>query len=332
MATSADSGSLEDLLAAVICRPEPAEADIAELCRRLREDPVTAAFESVGFPLAGRARERLDVFARSGALCPSVKLDVAGHPVEAHISRRELWRFYLPVCQAARLLAERRRGRVLVGVAGSGASGKSVFARLLQEAFNRGLADAVGPAALCPLDGFHYPNAYLDAHFTARLDGTRVPMREMKGALETFDAEAFARCLERLVSEPSVSLPRYDRRIHDSVPDGIRIGPAERVVFVEGNFLLLDTGSWARAAGLLDLSLFLAQPLAAVQQAMIARHMLGGRSRPDAVAHFENVDRPNFFRCMESAGRADLVVRRDAHQRVVGIEAAPFDSPPVAVI
>jgi hypothetical protein len=322
-----DSAALDALLEAALREggPTGAEAELAE--RLVRVDPVTEALASAGCDVRGAAAERLGMFGRAAALCPRVELDVAGHEVAAGISRRELWRFYLPLCQAALQAAGRVPVRALIGVAGSGASGKSVFAELLREVFSRAAAGADLRAAVCPLDGFHYSNAYLDAHFGAGEEGEGPPGRALKGLPQTFDADAFVRALAALRSRPSVAWPRYDRRIHDPVPDGVRVGPAERVVFVEGNFLLLDRPPWDEAAGLLDLSLFLLQPLATVREAMIARHVAGGRSPDEAEEHFQRVDGPNYELCLRSARRADLLVRRDEDQRVVGLEAAPFDSP-----
>ncbi len=37
-----------------------------------------------------------------------------------------------------------------------------------------------------------------------------------------------------------ISLPAYDRRLHDPVADAIQISPETQVVLVEGNFLLSD--------------------------------------------------------------------------------------------
>jgi pantothenate kinase len=243
--------------------------------RLVRTDPVTAAFGCVGVDLVGMAGERVEWFRQSAALCPAVSLEVAGHAVQAGLSPGELWRFYLPICQTVAALRRNGRVRTLVGVAGPGASGKSVFAGLLRAVMRAGGAEAGAGAALCAMDGFHYPNAYLDAHFGEDCPGARVPLRVLKGAPDTFDAEAFVRCLRDLKAGADMIVPRYDRRLHDPVPDGSRVGPEDRVVLVEGNYLLLDRGVWAAVSGLLDLRLFLTAPPKALRAAMIERHVRG---------------------------------------------------------
>jgi pantothenate kinase len=318
----------------------PEERELEALDESICAQPLTRLLDGLGVDLRGRARERLEFLSRCAGLCPSVALDVAGFPVQARVSLLELWRVYLPLCQTALVLARRSQGvlarrsrgeggrRVLVGVAGPGASGKSVFAAILREVVNAA-QDEVS-AAVCPLDGFHLPNAYLDGHWAQDGAGRRVRLRSLKGAPETFDAAAFAECLARLRSEPEVAMPRYDRRIHDPVPAGIRIGATDRVVVVEGNYLLLDRGAWAPVAAMLDLKLMLLAPLGAVRDLMVRRHMWGGRSREDALAHFERVDRPNYDLIAGTAGRADLVALRDARQQLRGVEAPPQPGRPAA--
>ena len=256
-------------------------------------------------------------------LCPACSLLVDGRTVRAQVSREELQRVYLPLC---RLLAERAGGaegaRAVVGVAGPPGSGKSTFCALL-----RTLLDGVGDlgcdcAVVVSLDGFHYPNAYLDSHSRTAADGARQPLRAVKGAPETFDLPAFLAALDRLREEPSLELSRYDRALHDPVAGGVRIQAQHRLVLVEGNYLLLDDGGWGEVRTRLHVTLFLSMPLAAIRPHIIARHVQGGRSQADAERHFEAVDRPNYDLCMGTIDRADLVIERTAGQRVVSLRPA----------
>lgn len=309
-------------------------ADTEEAAGLIAQDPVTEAFRLIGVDLVAAAGERLELFRRAAGLCPVRQLNVAGHEVLAKISQPELWRFYLPICQALVGMQPREGRRLLVGVAGPGASGKSVFAILLRDVFNLAFGSVAGAAgseaaaggalwraAVCPMDGFHYPNSYLDSHFITDEQGGRVPLRAIKGSPPSFDAESFVRCLRALKAEASVALPRYDRVLHDPVPGGIVLGASDGAVLVEGNYVLLDEGRWAGVGELIDFSLFLVQPLDAALDAMVKRHVRGGRSERDAAEHVARVDRRNYEICISTAGRADLLVRRDAQQRIVSLEA-----------
>jgi hypothetical protein len=287
----------------------------------IEADPATAALRAAG--LRPDPDRRLREFRDTEPLCPRVRLRAAGFEEEARISRAELWRFYLPVCALLRQRMSRTDSRVLAGVAGPGACGKTVFAHLLRRVFCLAAGDKVGAPKVCGLDGFHYPNAYLESHTHTGPSGNVQSLRAVKGSPRTFDVKQFVAKLEALRSESRVRLPVYDRRLHDPVPDALVVEPGESLVIVEGNYLLLDGDGWERVRDLLDVVLFLQQPVEAAREAMIRRHVRGGRSPEDARRYYELVDRRNYELIMRTRGRADLLVRRNAEQRIVAIERPP---------
>jgi len=291
---------------------------------RTGQDPATEAVAGLGADVAGMFRERLDFFRRTVSFCPECSLDVAGRRERARMGPVELWRFYLLLCQFLLSLARRTDAlRILSGVAGPPGSGKSVFAVLLAKIINACVGPGEGiEVAICPLDGFHYPNAYLESHFVSDDEGRQRTLRSVKGSPETFDVAAFVETLDRLRAEPSMTLPRYDRRVHEPVPDAIAIERRHRIVLVEGNYLLVERPPWGAVAARLDVSLFLKLPLDDVKPWIVGRHVRGGRSPEDALRHFEQVDRKNYQSCMAAAHRADLIVERDAQQRIVALKRA----------
>src|SRR6185369_2313133 len=138
----------------------------------------------------------------------------------------------------ARLLARAPGMRLIVGIAGPPAAGKSTLAGALAEALaDDGGADEAGVAAVVvPMDGFHLANAEL----------ARLGLADRKGAPETFDAAGFVHLLRRLrAGEDLVYAPIYSRTLHESIGGVIPVPSDVRVVVVEGNYLLLDHGPWA---------------------------------------------------------------------------------------
>jgi len=237
-------------------------------------------------------------------------------PAEVRVSLGDLWRFYVPLCALLRHAAAKPEGRrVVVGIAGPPGSGKSVFAALLKAI----LDTASVQSAVVSLDGYHFPNAYLDTHYTSDAEGAPQPLRRIKGSPETFDVNACADAVGRLHTEPALRLPAYDRLVHDPVEGRILVGPEHRLALVEGNYLLLEADGWRTLRDVLDLAIFLVMPLEAVRSRLIARHMRGGRSREDSERHFELVDMGNWNLCMGSARRADLTLERDADFGVVRV-------------
>lgn len=242
-------------------------------------------------------------------------LDVAGLPERVACEPDELARFHVPL---ARMLIGRclgEAGRYLVAIAGVPAGGKSVFTALMVRVL-RALEPPFGVAAV-GLDGYHYPNAYLDAAVAPSGGG---PLRLWKGAHFTFDVRRLAADLRRLrAGEGPLALPAYDRRRHEPAEGAILVGPSDRLVLVEGNYLLFREGEWAEVFPLFGLRIFLALPPGVNRERLVARHVRGGRSRGEALAHFDRSDWPNTVLVAGTAAQADVTVSLDAGYRVVGV-------------
>jgi pantothenate kinase len=142
-----------------------------------------------------------------------------------------------------------------------------------------------GFAAVAPLDGFHLSNEALD----------RVGLRLVKGAPETFDADAFTRSVGRLRAEPAATVlwPDFDRTAEETVPDAISIGRDARLVITEGNYLLLTHPPWRELRGVLDEVWYLDAPREVLRRRLIDRQLLGGRSEAEAVRHVDQSDLRN---------------------------------------
>ena len=181
--------------------------------------------------------------------------------------------------------------RYLLGIVGPPGSGKSTLATRLVEAC---------PSAACvSMDGFHLSNAALDA----------AGMRGRKGAPETFDAEGFVSVLRRLRggNEP-VTVPIYDRRLHEPVREALTIQRQVRVVVVEGNYLLLGDGAWRGVRPLLDEAWYLDVPLDESLRRTRGRHIAGGATAQQADAKIAANDRPNALAIAATRPGADRVV------------------------
>ena len=247
-------------------------------------------------------------------------LDVAGLAEQAACDAADLARFHIPLGQFLVARAAESNLRCLVAIAGLPAGGKSVFTALMVRVL-RALMPPCGVSAF-GLDGYHYPNAYLAAHRTPPGVAVAGSLRPYKGAHFTFNVLRLAADLRRLrACDAPVALPAYDRTLHEPVEGAIVVWPADRLVLVEGNYLLHRADGWAEVSDLFDLRLFLDLLRGANRERMIARHMRGGRRRDDAVAHFDRTDGPNTALVAATQAAADLVVRLDAGYRVVGIAA-----------
>ena len=184
--------------------------------------------------------------------------------------------------------------RTLLGIAGAPGAGKSTYAA----------AEVVrlGPSAVVlPMDGFHLPQAEL----------RRLGRRDRMGAPDTFAVDGFVATLEALRRDEDVRAPAFDRTIEEPVPDAIAIGADIRVVIVEGNYLLHDSGGWEAVREELDLVFFVEVPRGIRLHQLIERHVRYGKSPDAAEAWALGPDEDNARLIEGTSFRADHVIRLD---------------------
>jgi hypothetical protein len=296
----------------------PAEHE--RLARWLLEDPTQTAFFGVTDGTAGEAvSERARLLRPVAAAVEAAPLRVAGFEERAAVSLEELFLYHIPLAQE---LADRCReapARFLVAVVAVPGGGKSVFAELMGRVL--AAAEPELHAAVLGIDGYHYPNAVLESQPPPAGAEGAASLRDLKGAPFTFDVQRLAADLRRVRgARDRVLLPAYDRTLHDPVEDRLAVKPEDRLVLVEGNWLLYDHDGWQAVGPLFDLALVLDLPAGANRERLLARHRRGGRSREDALGHFKRVDRPNTERVAATRPRADILVHLDADYRIQGIE------------
>ncbi|WP_030897126.1 nucleoside/nucleotide kinase family protein [Streptomyces sp. NRRL S-474] len=192
--------------------------------------------------------------------------------------------------------------RAVLGIAGSPGAGKSTLAERLVRELN---GPGVPWVAHVPMDGFHLADIELE----------RLGRRDRKGAPDTFDAAGYAALLRRLREEPGddvVYAPGFERVLEQPVAGAIPVPATARLIVTEGNYLLLDTGAWARVRRELDEVWFCELPEPERVRRLVARHERFGKSHEEAVAWVRRSDEPNAELVAATRGRADLVVAESA--------------------
>jgi pantothenate kinase len=174
-----------------------------------------------------------------------------------------------PAAQLLALLEAHPSRRTVVGIVGLPGSGKSTIAAQLAAEVNA----QAGPGTVLALgmDGFHLSRAAL-----AQLPDPAVALAR-RGAPWTFDPAGLAQRIAALRTaslEPAatpVLWPAFDHSVGDPQEDAVAIGPATRLVLVEGLYLLHRAHGW-NLHGLLDACWYLDVPMAVAMQRLVARH------------------------------------------------------------
>lgn len=190
--------------------------------------------------------------------------------------------------------------RVLVGLAGPPAAGKSTLSVALAAAFRADLGER--GAIAVPMDGFHLSNSELH----------RLGLAHRKGAPETFDAAGFVHLLRRLRDERDriVYAPSFNRTLNESIGSDIPVFPQTRLIVVEGNYLLLDTGDWGGVRPLLDLVIYIQAADPVRLGSLLRRQRARGLAEEEARDWVERSDEANARLIEMTRDHADLVLTR----------------------
>lgn len=193
---------------------------------------------------------------------------------------------------ASALLRDGRR--VVLGIVGAPASGKSTVAEAL-------VARMGARAALVGMDGWHLAHTELE----------RLGRVERKGAADTFDAAGFVALLRRVREDDGtvVYAPEFRREIEDPIGSAVPVGPGARLVVVEGNYLAHDEPPWDEVLPLLDACWFVDVDEDLRIERLVARHVHFGRTEEEARERSLGSDQRNAEVIAGTAARATRVIR-----------------------
>ncbi|MEM7303422.1 MAG: hypothetical protein AAF468_20265 [Pseudomonadota bacterium] len=196
-----------------------------------------------------------------------------------------------------------KSGRIMVGIAGPPASGKSTLAEAVVRKLNEEAeADSVSgfpptQAVLLPMDGYHLDNSLLEAR----------GQLARKGAPETFDSNGFCRAVRQLAEAQDESYhPRFDRKMDLAIASSIAVSPDVPVVVVEGNYLLLNSTPWSSLQDIFALTIFVCPSFDALQDRLEQRWIDHGLDGEAAIFRTTSNDLPNARAVIEQSRSADL--------------------------
>lgn len=206
---------------------------------------------------------------------------------------------FIPLLQKLTDIQQCEQRRIMAFLAAPPATGKSTLLQFLEQLSH----EQAGTQAVQALgmDGFHYPNAYLESH-TIERDGKNITLRSIKGAPETFDVAGLKAKIQEAKQGKSL-WPIYDRKLHNPIPDALVVN--SNILLVEGNWLLLNEPQWRDLHELADYTLSIKATPELLKDRLIQRKIQGGLSEKDAVNFYETSDRLNVERILNNQVPAD---------------------------
>jgi len=185
--------------------------------------------------------------------------------------------------------------RFLVAIAGPPGAGKSTLAERLAEILRAREERAV----VLPMDGFHMDNGILAER----------GLLPRKGAPETFDVRGFADIVRAVrAGDEDVLVPVFDRDREIAIASARSIAPQDRIVLVEGNYLLLDEAPWSGLAPLFDFALFVAPAIDELECRLTARWQGYNLDAAAIDWKLNGNDLPNARLVLERSRLADLTI------------------------
>lgn len=190
------------------------------------------------------------------------------------------------------------RRRVVAGIGGFPASGKTTFAKAISRSINDFYHADV--AIHLPMDGFHFSNEKL------RAEG----LESIKGDLATFDVESYVRTVLRYTQDANLPLfaPDYVREKHDVLENAIEIRPEIHILITEGIYVGFPAAGWEKLKPLLDILFYLNTSPEQCADRIVVRSLDAGRSQ-ERIAQQVEKDFRFMKTCVHILPNADYIVK-----------------------
>ena len=222
-----------------------------------------------------------------------------GFEIEAKFSQDTVDNVFLPFLHTLTDLHAQMERKIVAYLAAAPGTGKTIIAQYLEKLSQD--HSEVDTIKALGMDGFHYTNEYMDAHFAMR-DGSTIPMKMIKGAPETFDVDNLQDKIREVKLE-DVDWPGYDRTIHDVVQNAISV--ESEIVLIEGNYLLLNNSKWTNIRVLADYTVFVKADPEILKPRLIERKVRSGKTQNEAEQFYRTSDGKNVELVLNNSVEAD---------------------------
>jgi len=175
--------------------------------------------------------------------------------------------------------------RFIIAVAGPPGSGKSTLSEQLAEM----LRARSMQSHIISLDGFHLENSILKG----------LGLLDRKGSPTTFDVLAFIQVMKRLAAyESDVAIPKFDRKRDISIEHASIVSTQDKILIVEGNYLLLNHET-----------VFINPGMEVLEKRLIDRWLSYGMDNESAQIRAFRNDIPNAKNVIENSLPANILIK-----------------------
>lgn len=236
----------------------------------------------------------------------NIKFLVNNLEIEARYNQDTIEKIFFPLLEKWSKMYKEKQERIIIFLAAPPAVGKTTLSQFLENLSkeNKQFEKIQGVG----LDGFHYPNKYLDNH-TIEKNGETILLRSIKGAPETFNYKAVEEKLIKIKNE-NIMWPVYSRKLHDIEEDKIKI--EKNIILIEGNWLLLDEDNWKNLKKYSDYSIMITAEKELLKDRLITRKIMGGKSQKEAEEFYEKSDGKNIERVLNNIVKHDLTLEMES--------------------
>ena len=186
--------------------------------------------------------------------------------------------------------------RFIIAVAGPPGSGKST----LSEQLAKMLRTRSMQSHIISLDGFHLENSILKG----------LGLLDRKGSPTTFDVLAFIQVMRRLAAyESDVAIPKFDRKRDISIEHASIVSTQDKILIVEGNYLLLNHKQWVELQDIWDETVFINPGMEVLEKRLIDRWLSYGMDNESAQIRAFRNDIPNAKNVIENSLPANILIK-----------------------
>jgi pantothenate kinase len=185
--------------------------------------------------------------------------------------------------------------RFIIAVAGPPGAGKSTLSKqLVQMLKTRSIQSCI-----ISMDGFHLENSILK----------RLGLLDRKGSPTTFDVPAFIQVMKRLAAyESDVAIPKFDRKKDTSIERASIVSTQDKILIVDGNYLLLNDEQWVELQDIWDETVFINPGMDVLEKRLIDRWLSYGMDNESAKNRAFGNDIPNAKNIIENSLPANILI------------------------